>query len=113
MEQWFDPKTAGILGGIIGTVLGLTGALVGCSCGFCVRKGWKKPIYTIFILAIIIGVALLITGLVALCDKQPYHVWYCFLLSGFITTIVFSSLFPVIRKRFIESEMIKMQAKDI
>ncbi len=113
MEQWFDPKTAGMLGGLIGTIIGLTGALVGCSSGICVRKGWKKPIYTIFILAITVGVGLLITGLVALYVKQPYHIWYCFMLPGFIGTIIFSSLFPVIRKRFIESEMIKMQAKDL
>lgn len=113
MEQWFDPKTAGILGGIIGTALGSTGALLGCSCGICVRKGWKKFIYTIFISAITVGVGLLITGLVALYVKQPYHVWYCFLLPGFVTITVFGGLFPVVRKRFIESEMIKMQAKDL
>jgi len=113
MEQWFSPKTAGIIGGLIGSILGLAGALIGCSCGICVRKGWKKPIYTTFILAIATSVMLLITGLVALGIKQPYHVWYPFLLSGFIGTIIFSSLFPVIRKRFIESEMIKMQAKDL
>ena len=113
MEQWFDPKTAGMIGGIIGVVLGSTGALVGCSCGICVRKGWKKPMYIIFILAITVGVSLLITGLVALYVKQPYHVWYCFMLPGFITTIVLGALFPVVRKRFIESEMTKMQAKDL
>jgi len=113
MEQWFDPKTAGILGGIIGTVLGLTGALIGCSCGICVRKGWKKPVYIIFISAIAISIVLLFTGVVAVSIKQPYHVWYSFLLPGFIGTIVFSSLFPVVRKRFTESEMIKMQAKDL
>jgi hypothetical protein len=113
MEQWFDPKTAGMLGGLIGTIIGLTGALVGCSSGICVRKGWKKCIYTIFFLAVTIGITLLITGLTALCVKQPYHVWYCFLLPGFITTTVFGGLFPVIRKRFIKSEMIKMQAKDM
>ena len=113
MEQWFEPKTAGMIGAIIGTALGLTGALIGCSCGICVRKGWKKPIYTIFISAIAINIALLVMGVVAVYVTQPYHVWYSFLLPGFVGTIVFSSLFPVIRKRFIESEMRKIQAKDI
>jgi len=113
MEQWFDPKTAGMIGGIIGTALGLTGALIGCSCGICVRKGWKKPIYTIFVLAIAISIILIATGVQAVCIKQPYHVWYSFLLPGFIGTIIFSGIFPVVRKRFTESEMIKMQAKDL
>ena len=113
MQPWFGPGTAGMIGGLIGTIIGLTGALVGCSCGLCVRKGYKKLMYTVFILAITVGVALLVTGLVALCVKQPYHVWYSFLLPGFIGTLLFSILFPVIRKRFIESEMIKMQANDL
>ena len=113
MQPWFDPKTAGMIGGLIGSALGLTGALIGCSCGICVRKGWKKPIYTIFISAIATGIALLASGLAALCVKQPYHVWYCFLLPGFITTAIFGGLFPMVRKRFIESELRKMQAKDI
>ena len=113
MEAWFNPQTAGMLGGIIGTVIGLTGGLVGCSCGICVRKGWKKPIYTIFISSIAIGIGLFVTGLAALCVKQPYHVWYAFLLPGFLTTIIFSSILPVIRNRFIQYEMMKMQAEDL
>ncbi len=113
MEEWFNPRTAGIIGGLIGSVIGLTGALIGCSCGICVRKGWKKPIYTIFISAIAISIALLVTGVVAVYFKQPRHVWYSFLLPGFIGTIVFKSLFPLARKRFIEAEMRKMQAKDL
>ena len=113
MEQWFDPKTAGMIGGIIGTVLGLTGALIGCSCSFCVSKGWKKPIYTIFIAAIAISIALLLTGIIAVYFKQPRHVWYSFLLPGFIGTVVFKCLFPLVRKRFFEAEMRKIQAKDI
>ena len=113
MEQWFDTGTTRVIGMLIGSILGLTGALIGCSCSFCARKGWKKPIYTIFISAIAISIVLLFTGVVAVCVKQPYHVWYSFLLPGFIGTIIFSGLFPVIRKRFIESEMIKMQAKDL
>ena len=86
MEQWFDPQTAERIGGLIGVVVGLTGALVGCSCGICVRKGWKKPFYTIFISSIAVGVGLLVTGVIALCVKQPYHVRHCFLLPGFIVT---------------------------
>ena len=78
---------------------------VWCAC--------RKARAEVFISAIAVGVTLLITGLIALYVKQPYHIWYSFLLPGFITTIVFGGLFPIVRKRFIESEMIKMQAKDL
>jgi hypothetical protein len=113
MEQWCDPRTAGMIGGIIGTALGLTGALFGCSCGVCVRKGWKKPIYSIFVSAIAISIILPAAGVLAVDIEQPYHVWYSFLLPGFIGTIVFCSIFPSVRKRITEREMIKMQPKDL
>jgi predicted cobalt transporter CbtA len=113
MEPWFDPRTAGIIGGIIGGCLGIAGGIIGGSCWFCIRKGWKKFIYGMFGLVITISFALLITGLIALLYKQPYHVWYPFLLSGLLGTIIFSSLLPMIRRLFIEIEMRKMQAKDL
>ncbi len=113
MEQWFDPRTAGILGGIIGTVLGITGGLIGGLSTICVQRGWKKFYYTIFILAIAISTVILITGIIALVCKQPYHVWYPFILSGALGTGLFSILFIVIGKRFTEYELRKMQAKDL
>jgi len=113
MEIWFDPQTAGKIGGLIGTVLGLTGALIGCSCGICVRKGYRKLVYAIFISAIAVSILLLITGVIALCMKQPYHVWYVFVWSGVIGTAVFGGLLPVMRRRFIQSEMRKMQGEDL
>jgi len=113
MEAWFDPQTAGKIGALIGCTLGSTGALMGCCCGLCVRKGWKKFALTIFTIVIAICVLLIITGIIAAANKQPYHVWYSFFFPGFLGTVIFSSLFPVIRKRFTEHEMMKMQAEDL
>ncbi len=113
MEPWFDNQTAGMIGGIIGAGIGILGALIGCSCGICVSKGWKKPVYAMFILGIAISGALFVTGIVALGVKQPYHVWYGFLLPGFIGTIIFPCLLPVVRNRFMAREMKKMQAEDL
>ncbi len=113
MEQWFDQKTAGLIGGIIGTALGITGGVIGSLSGICVQKGWKKLIYTIYALTIAVCCILSIIGVVALICKQPYHVWYPFLLSGLLGTVLLSILFPVLRKRFTECELRKMQAKDL
>ncbi|MBN1972846.1 MAG: hypothetical protein JW787_04360 [Sedimentisphaerales bacterium] len=113
MEQWFDPKTAGMIGGIIGASLGITGGIIGSLCGICVQKGWKKLIYSLFILAIAASIVLLIIGVVALVCKQPYHVWYPFILPGVLGTVLFSVLLPVIGKRFTGYELRKMQAKDL
>ena len=113
MEPWFDAKTAGIIGAIIGCAFGSIGALMGCCSGICIRKGWKKFALTIFTAAIAVGVLLIITGIIAATNKQPYHVWYSFFFPGFLATVIFSSLFPVVRKRFTEGELRQMQAKDI
>jgi CHASE2 domain-containing sensor protein len=112
MEQWFDQRTAGIVGAIIGSSLGIAGGVIGSLCGFCVRRGWKKLLYSLFIFMIIVCLGLFVTGLVALISKQPYHVWYPFMLSG-IGLVVFGSLFPVVRRRFTENELRQMQAKDL
>jgi len=113
MEPWFDPQTAGKIGGIIGGCVGAAGGIIGCTCGLCIRKGYKILVYAAFILIITICLALLMTGLIALFCKQPYHVWYSFLLPGLLGTIIFSIILPVVRKRFIEMEMRQMQAKDL
>ena len=113
MEQWFDSQTAGMIGGIIGSALGITGGIIGVFSTICVQKGWKKLMYTIFMLAIAMSVLLLITGIVAILCKQPYHVMFPFLFSGLLGTVLFSGLLPVIGKRFTEYELRKMQAKDL
>jgi len=69
MDPWFDPQTAGKIGAIIGVVLGSTGALMGCCCGVCVRKGWKKFALAIFTIVIAICVLLIITGIIAAANK--------------------------------------------
>ncbi len=113
MEPWFDAKTAGLLGAIIGGALGSMGALMGSCCGIFIRKGWKKFALSIFTITIAACVLLILTGIVAAATKQPYHVWYSFFFPGFLGTVIFSSLFPMIRKRFTEAELRQIQAKDI
>jgi hypothetical protein len=93
--------------------LEVLGAMIGCFCPLCIRKGWRKLLNNIFILVIAISAGLLVTGIVALCVKQPHHVWFSFLFFGGLGTILFSGLFPVMRKIFTNREMMKMQAEDL
>lgn len=113
MEPWFNEQTAGMIGGIIGGSIGGMGGIIGGMSGLCIRKGWKKLVYGMFGVCIVACIGLLITGVIALLSKQPYHVWYVFTLPGGIGTLVFGGLFPVLRKRFTENELRQMQAKDI
>ena len=113
MEPWFDTKTAGLVGGVIGSTIGILGAIIGCTCWICVQKGWKKFIYSIFVIAITMGYVLLAIGLVAIKDKQPYHVWYPLLYPGVLETVLFTIFLFIVRRRFTQNELKKMQAKDL
>ncbi len=113
MVEWFTEQQAGMIGGIIGTCIGCWGGLIGCMSTFCVRKGLKKLIYALFGICIAAGFVLTIAGLVALFTKQPYHVWYAFLLPGGLAMVIPASLLPTMRKRFTEYEMRQIQARDL
>lgn len=114
MEIWFNERTAGLIGGMIGSFIGVFGGgVIGGISGYCIRKGCKKFMYGYYGCFIALSIAILVVGLIALIANQPRHVWYAFLWPGLLSTVIFTSLFPLIRKRFIESEMRQMQAKDL
>ena len=113
MEPWFDDKMAGMWGGILGSVIGIVGGTVGGLTWIFIRKGWRKVYFSIYITINLACAGLLITGLVALIQKQPFWVWYVFLLPGVLGTALFSGLYPVINRRFTEQEMVQMQARDL
>ena len=113
MEPWFDPQTAGKIGGLVGSCFGIAGGVIGGSCWYLIQKGWKKVFYGMYITVIAVGVIMLIVGVVAFFGGQPRHVWYVFGMPGLLVTFIFSSLFPMMRKRITEDELRKMQAKDL
>ena len=113
MEQWFNERTAGMVGRIIWAVLGISGGVTGGLSGICYKNGWKKLLYGLFIFALAISIVLLIIGIVALICKQPKYVWYSFFRPGFVSTIIFTILLTIIPKRFTEYELRKWRAKDL
>lgn len=112
MEPWFDPiKFGALYGGIGGGVLGALGGILGAVAGALAPKG-KGRVFILggFALLMWIGVANLALGIYALIERQPYAIWYPLLLIGAILTAVTGSLRPMIRKRYEEAEMRKMDA---
>lgn len=55
----------------------------------------------------------LVAGLVVLITCQPFCVYYPLLLCGFIGAVVGGSLMRVVRMRYDEAELRKMNAQDI
>lgn len=60
----------------------------------------------------ILGVASLITDVIAVVFGQPYVVYHPFLLLGLITSAVMFSVRPAIAKRYQEAEQRKVEAAD-
>ncbi|MEM1423235.1 MAG: hypothetical protein AAGH64_04450 [Planctomycetota bacterium] len=115
MTPWFDPATAGLIGGIGGATVGvLFGAVGGAAGGYFAPRGQhKRLIVGYFIAWGVLGVLALATGLVALTTSQPYHVYYTFLLQGFLVTALTATLIPVLLKRYRQAEERLLDAEQL
>ena len=104
---WFDDPNrfgawfGGIVGGVGGGLCGLLGALTGLLAPKGKGRGF---IVAGFLFFIAIGLVLLVVGFCALIARQPYAIWFPFLLSGLIFCGVMGGLLPVVLKRYREAE---------
>jgi len=106
---WWGDRGGGILGGILGTLLGLIGAAI----GILSSQGKARGLVTGTLKATLAcGVVLLIAGSVALWQAQPYAVYYPLVLLGLLATVLPAAMLPVVRKRYEDIELRKMQARD-
>ncbi len=114
MDAWFDERTAGILGGVIGGLIGIWGGVVvGGMSWWYIQKGLKKLAYSLWGVTVSAGLILLLIGLAALWLGQPRHVWWLFLLGGAITLAVFGWMIFVFRARFAQRERQMLETHDL
>lgn len=108
--QWFDERSAGLLGAIGGALMGLWGALIGVLSS----RGKARH----FVLGsanaiLIIGVAGIVGGVVAFASDQPYAVYYSLLLMGLIVVVVTGILRRTLATRYEQFELKRMQSMDV
>jgi hypothetical protein len=108
--QWFSSRSAGLFGGVAGGLLGLWGALMGALASSGRARG--------FVLAsahalLVVGIASLVGGVVALAMAQPYTVYYPLLLIGIILTVVMGRLRGSLSARYEQMELKRMQSMDV
>jgi hypothetical protein len=108
-DAWWSNRSGGWVGAILGTSLGLIGALIGVLGS---RPKYLRLASGIMLLAIAVGIVLLLTGIGAVCLKQPYAVYYPLLLSGGLTTAIMAPLFIQARRRQQQNELRKIRALD-
>ena len=107
--QWFSNRTAGWIGGIGGTLLGVWGALIGIVSARGKARGFVIGSANALLF---IGSASLIAGIVALSMAQPYAVYYPLLLLGVIIVAVIAMLRRTLSARYEQLELKRMQSMD-
>jgi len=112
--EWWTQAQSGLAFGLLGGAFGMLGAIGGTVIGVFGPRGRLKPVsYAVHIIGAGVGLAALVTGLVALVSRQPYHVWYPCLLLGVIGTGVCGGLFPVTRTTYRAAEHRMLEAEEL
>ena len=107
--QWWDDRTGGLIGGVAGGVFGCLGALIGILASL--GKGRSFVMFLTTATALF-GCGLLAVGIVAATQSQPYAVYYPLLLIGGLSAILMGSMRGILRKRYEQLELRKMEAMD-
>ena len=99
---WMDPiKFSSLYGGIGGGLLGAVSGLLGGATAILARSGKGRTfIHTAFTTMLLIGVLNLIVGIYASVSRQPFGITFPLLLIGFVLTVVFAALRPIVHKYY-------------
>lgn len=112
-EPWFDHRTAGLVGGGVGSLVGLWGAVVGTLSGLLIPR-CRGRVWLFGLLWAGLGAGLTLTGVGAwaVLDGQPFHVCHAFLLTGLLTTVLSAAFLPITGRRYRLAEEQRMARQD-
>lgn len=110
-EPWFDPNMYSWMPGtFLGVFAGLWGALAGTLASQGKARGLVMGLWAVLMTA---SAVLLVAGIIAVTQGQPYGVWYGLLLAGGIGVFVLGPLYFTIRMRYRQAEAQRLEAKDL
>ncbi len=107
---WWSDRAGGLLGGVAGSLLGLTGAILGASIA---RRRFRSVVLATTAVLAIGGLGILGVGLLGLAGSQPYAVWYPLVLGGALLVVMFGGLRRMARHAYTDAELRRMRAADL
>jgi hypothetical protein len=111
IEPWFNPN---LYAWIPGTFLGLLGGLLGTLGGIFAPRGKHRGLVLgVFAFSMLYSAGLLAAAIVALCQGQPYGIWYGLGLPGVLGLIIFGVNLPTMLNTYRMAEERRMQAQDL
>ena len=106
---WWSPRQSGVVSGIVGCLLGCSGAVLGT----LIRRGkGRSGVLAAHWILITLGVLSFGVGLYARSSGQPAHVWFTCVLFGLIIAPGYGLSVVHTRRQYIDAEMRRMQAAD-
>lgn len=109
-NPWWSERAAGLWGGILGSLFGCIGALI----GVLGSKGKARGLVIAMINVMhVCGLISLCLGVVALVDSQPYGVYYPLFLFGVLCGPVLFAIRRTVKMRYEQIELHKMNARDV
>jgi hypothetical protein len=102
-------RTAGIVGGVGGVLIGCLGALTEW---LAVRGKARRFVVNAVRVLIGVGVASALGGLAAVALRQPYGLWYALLLLGVLVVVIFPFRLRSYQDRYREFELRRMSSMD-
>lgn len=109
-SQWWSASQAGLVGGSAGGSFVCLGGLI----VYLASKGRGRGFVVASLIGMmVVGVASLILGVVALGSSQPHAVYNPLLLFGVLLTALPAVQLPNVRRRYAEVELRKMNAGDV
>jgi hypothetical protein len=106
---WWTDRTAGVFGGVLGSLIGVLGATIGSLAAR--GRARRFAIGSLWTVAAL-GAVLLVVAVAALVSSQPWVVWYSAALTGGLCLVLGLATMGVVRRRYAEAELRKMKAAD-
>jgi len=98
-NAWFNERTSGIVGAVLGTVWGLFGALLGYVGGMMLPRGKGRGLFVGMVrFAAVMGIIHFAFGITVLWLGQPRHIWHLFTITGVILSVVSTCLSTLLKK---------------